>query len=106
LPDGLIVGKVWEIRGLFGNEFAMETTVEELRKHHGLEYEVLDRRNLSVRLSRRDEKLEGMVRRAIEIAHGYVESQAPLGEFDAMKQKAREKKLREFEEKRRRQAKH
>jgi len=100
------MAKVWEIRGLFGNEFAMETAVEELRKHPGLDYEVLDRRNLSVRLKRRDEALEGIIRRAIEIAHGYVESQAPLGEFETSKRRLREKKLMEFEEKRRRQSKH
>ncbi|HLQ03418.1 MAG TPA: hypothetical protein VK114_01360, partial [Nitrososphaerales archaeon] len=77
----------WEIRGLFGNEYALETAVEELKKHEGLQYEVLDRRNLSVRLKGRDETLEGIIRRAIEIAHGYVESEAPLGEFERTKQR-------------------
>ncbi len=95
----------WEIRGLFGNEYALETAVEELKKHEGLQYEVLDRRNLSVRLKGRDETLEGIIRRAIEIAHGYVESEAPLGEFERTKQRLKEKKLKEFEEKRRRAAK-
>ncbi len=99
------MGTVWEIRGLFGNEYAMETAIEELKKQAGLEYEVLDRRNLSVRLKQRDERLEGVIRRAIEIAHGYVESQAPLGEFDRMKRRQKEKKLKELEEKKRRQAK-
>ncbi len=99
------MGKAWEIRGLFGNEYAMETAIEELKKQEGLECEVLDRRNLSVRVKQRDERLEGVIRRAIEIAHGYVESQAPLGEFDRMKQRQREKKLKELEEKKRRQAK-
>lgn len=95
------MGQVWEIRGLFGNEYAMETAIEELKRHEGLECEVLDRRNLSVRLKQRDKRLEGVIRRAIEIAHGYVESQAPLGEFDRMKQRQKEKKLKELEEKRR-----
>ena len=95
----------WEIRGLFGNEYALETAVEELKKHEGVQYQVLDRRNLSVRLKGRDESLEGIIRRAIEIAHGYVESEAPLGEFERTKQRLKEKKLREFEEKKRRSAK-
>ena len=96
----------WEIRGLFGNEYALETAVEELKKHEGVQCQVLDRRNLSVRLKGRDVSLEGIIRRAIEIAHGYVESEAPLGEFERTKQRLREKKLREFEEKKRRSAKH
>jgi len=96
----------WEIRGLFGNEYALETAVEELKKHEGVQCQVLDRRNLSVRLKGRDESLEGIIRRAIEIAHGYVESEAPLGEFERTKQRLKEKKLREFEEKKRRAAKH
>ena len=96
----------WEIRGLFGNEYALETAVEELKKHEGVECQVLDRRNLSVRLKGRDDSLEGIIKRAIEIAHGYVESEAPLGEFERTKQRLKEKKLREFEEKKRRSAKH
>jgi len=96
----------WEIRGLFGNEYALETAVEELKKHEGVQCQVLDRRNLSVRLKGRDESLEGIIRRAIEIAHGYVESEAPLGEFERTKQRLKEKKLKEFEEKKRRAAKH
>ena len=100
------MAREWEIRGLFGNEYALETAVEELKKHEGVQCQVLDRRNLSVRLKGRDESLEGIIRRAIEIAHGYVESEAPLGEFERTKQRLREKKLREFEEKKRRSAKH
>ena len=100
------MAKDWEIRGLFGNEYALETAVEELKKHERVRCEVLDRRNLSVRLKRRDESLERIIRRAIEIAHGYVESEAPLGEFERTKQRLKEKKLKEFEEKKRRAAKH
>ena len=96
----------WEIRGLFGNEYALETAVEELKKHEGVQCQILDRRNLSVRLKGRDDSLEGIIKRAIEIAHGYVESEAPLGEFERTKQRLKEKKLREFEEKKRRAAKH
>ena len=100
------MAREWEIRGLFGNEYALETAVEELKKHEGVRCEVLDRRNLSVRLKGRDESLEGIIRRAIEIAHGYVESEAPLGEFERTKQRLKEQKLREFEEKKRKAAKH
>jgi hypothetical protein len=98
--------KVWEIRGLFGNEYAMETAIEELKKHDGFEYQVLDRRNLSIRLRRRDENLEGMIRRTIDIAHGFVESEAPLGDYDRMKHEVKLKKLKEIEQKKKRLAKH
>jgi len=91
----------WEIRGLFGNEYAMERAVEELKKMQGLECVVIDRRNLSVRLKKRDEKLEGRIRRAIEIHHGFVEAESPLGEFDKRKERLRRKKLEEIERKRR-----
>ncbi len=94
--------KMWEIRGLFGNEFAMETAIDELKKHEGFEFQVLDKRNLSIRLLRRDETLEEMIKRAIDIAHGYVESEAPLGVYDRNKQDIKLKKLKEFEEKKRR----
>lgn len=99
------MAKIWEIRGLFGNEFALEGAVEELKKHEGVQWAVLDRRNLSVRLARRDEKLEGVVRRTIDINHGWVESEASLGEFDAMKAEQKRKKMEQYEEKRRKAAK-
>lgn len=90
----------WEIRGLFGNEFAMEQAVEELKKHKGFEWVVLDRRNLSVRFVQRDSETEEIVKRTFEIHHGFVESEAPLGEYDTKKEVAKQKKLRK-EEKRR-----
>jgi hypothetical protein len=96
------MAKDWEIRGLFGNEFAMEQAVEELKKYKGFEWAVLDRRNLSVRLARRNAEVEGIVKRAIEIFHGYVEHEGPLGQYDKAKQKEREKKLKKGEEKRKR----
>ncbi|HXW36525.1 MAG TPA: hypothetical protein VEJ36_01285 [Nitrososphaerales archaeon] len=94
------MGKVWEIRGLFGNEYALEGAAEALKSMKGLEWVVMDRRNLSVRLSRRDEKLEEAVRRTFDIYHGFVESQAPLGEFDAKKAALKVKKMKEVEKKR------
>ncbi|MDV3276998.1 MAG: hypothetical protein LYZ69_00850 [Nitrososphaerales archaeon] len=98
------MAKQWEIRGLFGNEYAMECAVDELKKQSGFEYVVLDRRNLSVRFLRRNEKAEEMVKRTFEINHGFVESEAPLGEFDAKKETSRWKKLKELEEKKKRAA--
>jgi len=84
----------WEIRGLFGNEFAMEQAIEELKKHEGFEWVVLDRRNLSVRFGRRSAETEGIVKRTIEIHHGFVESEDRLGRLDARKEAARLKKLK------------
>ena len=84
----------WEIRGLFGNEFAMEQAVEELKKHQGFEWAVLDRRNLSVRFAKRDAETEEIVKRTFEIHHGFVESEAPLGDYDVKKEAAKQKKLR------------
>lgn len=99
------MAKTWEIRGLFGNEFAMEGAIEELKKHQGLEWVKLDRRNLSVRLAKRDRELEELIKRAVDIYHGWIESEAPLGEFDAKKAAEKAKKTKEFEEKRARMAK-
>ena len=100
------MAKVWEIRGLFGNEFAMEQAIEELKKHEGFEYVVLDRRNLSVRFPRRNEATESMVKRTFEIYHGYSEHEGPLGEYDAQRKAEHDKKVMKDEEKRKRQSKH
>jgi hypothetical protein len=97
---------MWEIRGLFGNEYAMEQAIEELKKHSGYEWVVLDRRNLSVRLTKRDSVTEEVVKRTIEIYHGYPEHAGPLGEYDAMRQKERDKKRRKEEAKKKRQSAH
>jgi hypothetical protein len=83
----------WEIRGIFGNEYAQREAVEELKKQSGFELVVMDRRNISVRFPRRDEKAEGIVRRTVDIFHGWIESEAPLGKFDAEKAEERRKKL-------------
>ena len=99
------MARTWEIRGLFGNEFAMENAVEDLKKQQGLECAVLDRRNLSVRLTKRNEELEGVVRRTLEIHHGFVESEAPLGDYDKKREAIRQKKHREFEAKKKAQKK-
>ncbi len=97
---------VWEIRGLFGNEYAMEKAIEELRKHRGFEWAVLDRRNLSVRFMSRDHETEGVVKRAIDIYHGWVEHEGPLGEYDRIRREEKEKKLQKEVQKAKRQGKH
>lgn len=94
---------MWEIRGLFGNEYAMEQAIEELKKHRGFEWEVLDRRNLSVRFEKRDQNTEEMVKRAFEMFHGYMEHEGPLGEYDRRRQQEREKKRKKDEEKAKRE---
>jgi hypothetical protein len=91
---------MWEIRGLFGNEYAMEQAIEELKKHEGFEWAVLDRRNLSVRLEKRNREIEELVGRTIEMYHGFVEHEGPLGEYDRRRSKEREKKLRKEEKNR------
>jgi len=97
---------LWEIRGLFGNEYAMEQAIEELKKHSGYEWVVLDRRNLSVRFSKRDPVTEEVVKRAFEIYHGYPEHEGPLGEYDAQRKAEHDKKMKKEEEKKKRQSKH
>ena len=94
------MARIWEIRGLFGNEFAMEQAVEELKNHKALEWTALDRRNLSVTFAKRDAETEGQVKRAIEIYHGFVEHEGPLGQYDRLRQKEQRKKRKEDEEKR------
>jgi hypothetical protein len=95
----------WEIRGLFGNEFAMEQAVDELKNHKGFECAVLDRRNLSITFARRHAETEGLVKQAIEIHHGYVEHEGPLGQYDRIKHEEQAKKRKEDEEKRKRREK-
>jgi len=87
----------WEIRGLFGNEYAMEQAIEELKKHEGYEWTVLDRRNLSVRFSKRDAEMEEVVKRTLEMYHGFAEHEGPLGEYDRIRREEKEKKKRKEE---------
>jgi hypothetical protein len=94
---------IWEIRGLFGNEYAMEQAIEELKKHKGFEWAVLDRRNLSVRFAKRNPETEEVVRRTLEMYHGFAEHEGPLGEYDRTRKEEREKKAKREEEKRKRE---
>lgn len=93
--------EMWEIRGLFGNEYAMEQAIEELKKHPGYQWTVLDRRNLSIKFEKRDAETEELVKRTLEMYHGYAEHEGPSGEYDRRSQKAREKKLKNEEKKKR-----
>ena len=91
----------WEVRGLFGNEYALERAVDEIKKmDKAPEFMVLDRRNLKVVLSKNDPETKMLVRNIITIAHGFVESDAPLGAFDKNMAKKKAKKLKSEEEKR------
>lgn len=90
----------WEVRGLFGNEYAMESAIDELNKLEKVpKFTVLDRRNLQVVLNKNDEKTRGLVKNIIKIAHGFVEGDAPLGQYDAKKAEVKRKKMKEYEEK-------
>ena len=95
---------MWEIRGLFGNEYAMEKAVEELKRHQGFEWSVLDRRNLSVRFRKRDPETEELVKRTFEMYHGYAEHEGPMGEYDRKRREEQDKKRRKEEEKKKRSA--
>lgn len=99
-----MAGGDWEVRGLFGNEYALERAVEQLKKmEKAPEVAVLDRRNLKVVLSKNDPETKMLVRNIITIAHGFVESDAPLGVFDKNKAEQKAKKLKAQEEKRKRE---
>ncbi len=92
---------IWEVRCLFGNEYALDSTIEILKKN-GIENAVkLDRRYLSVRFERRDREREEMVKRIVETNHGFIESEAPLGEYDKELARIKMKKLRHAEKKKR-----
>jgi len=90
---------LWEIRGLFGNEYAMEQAIEELKKHQGYQWTVLDRRNLSIRFEKRNAETEELVRRTLEMYHGFAEHEGPLGEYDRLRREQKEKKLKKEEKK-------
>jgi len=96
----------WEVRGLFGNEYALERAVDELNKMEKRPgYKVLDRRNLQVILSKDDATSKSLVRNIITIAHGFVESDAPLGQYDKTRAETKAKKLKADAEKRKRKRK-
>jgi hypothetical protein len=81
----------------------MEQAIDELKKHQGFEWQVLDRRNLSVRFAKRDKTNEDVVKRTFEMYHGYAEHEGPLGEYDQKRRQEKEKKLAKEDKKRKRQ---
>ena len=83
----------------------MEQAIEELKKHAGFEWTVLDRRNLSVRFAKRNPETEELVKRTLEMYHGFAEHEGPLGEYDRERRAEREKKVKKDEEKRKRERK-
>ena len=97
---------LWEVIGLFGNEYAMEGAVDELRKIDGVEFRVLDRRNLRISLKNDDAELRDLVKNIITIAHGFVENDGPAGELDRKKEKKRLEKIKALEAKKKRAGKH
>ncbi len=100
-------GGDWEVRGLFGNEYALERAVDEINKmERPPEFAVLDRRNLRVVLSKSDVETVKLVKNIITIAHGWVESEAPLGAFDKKKAEAKAQKLKAEEDKRKKAKAH
>jgi len=101
-----MAGGNWEVRGLFGNEYALERAVDEIKKmEKPPQFTVLDRRNLQVVLSKNDTETKSLVRNIITIAHGWVESDAPLGTLDRKNAEQKAKKLKEEAEKRKKKAK-
>jgi len=95
-----MAGGNWEVRGLFGNEYALERAVDEIKKmDKAPDYTVLDRRNLRVVLYKNDAQTKALVKNIITIAHGFVESDAPLGSFDKKKTEEKAKKLKAEAEK-------
>ncbi len=97
---------LWEVNGLFGNEYAMENAVHELRKVEGIEFKELDRRNLRVTLKNDNAEMRELVKNIIKIAHGFVENDGPLGELDRKKEKSKLEKAKAAEQKKKRLKKH
>ena len=101
-----MTGGNWEVRGLFGNEYALDGAIDEIKKmQRPPEFQKLDRRNLKVVLSKGDPETKKLVRNIITIAHGFVESDAPLGTYDRKAKELKAKKLKVLAEKRKRKAK-
>ena len=73
-----MAGGDWEVRGLFGNEYALERAVDEIKKmEKPPQFMVLDRRNLQVVLSKNDAETKSLVRNIITIAHGWIRERRP-----------------------------
>ncbi len=97
---------LWEVNGLFGNEYALESAVEELKKVEGIELSVLDRRNLRVSLKNDNVEMRDLIKNIIKIAHGFVENDGPSGEMDRKIAKKKLEKVKATEAKKKRLKKH
>jgi hypothetical protein len=91
--------KPWEIRCLFGNEYALDMAFVALKKNGIEDVLKLDRRYISIRFGKRDKEREELAKRIVEMNHGFVESEAPLGEYDRKVMEAKIKKLKREEKK-------
>ena len=101
-----MAGGDWEVRGLFGNEYALDGAVDEIKKmEKPPSFEKLDRRNLQVVLWKSDPETKKLIRNIITIAHGFIESDAPLGSYAKVKKELMAKKMKLEAEKRKRKAK-
>ena|SRR5438105_3451430 len=89
----------WEVDGLFGNEYAMESALEELKKVKDIEFRVLDRRNLRIMLKEDDIEVRELIKNIIKIAHGFVENDGPVGELDRKIEKKKREKVKAMEAK-------
>ena len=90
---------LWEVNGLFGNEYALENAVEELKKVEGIEFSVMDRRNIRISLKNDDGEMRDLVKNIIKIAHGFVENDGPSGEMDRKIEKGKREKTKAMEAK-------
>jgi hypothetical protein len=91
----------WEVNGLFGNEYAMERALDELKKVKDIEFRALDRRNLRILLRNDDIEMRELIKNIIKIAHGFVENDGPVGELDQKIAKKKQEKNKAMEEKKR-----
>ena len=89
----------WEVDSLFGNEYAMESALEELKKVKDIEFRVLDRRNLRIMLKDDDIEVRELIKNIIKIAHGFVENDGPVGELDRKIEKKKREKVKAMEAK-------
>ena len=89
----------WEVDSLFGNEYAMESALEELKKVKDIEFRVLDRRNLRIMLKDDDIEVRELIKNIIKIAHGFVENDGPVGELDRKIEKKKREKVKIMEAK-------
>ncbi len=78
----------------------MENAIEGLKRlDEAPQFKVLDRRNLQVILPTKDQKKRELIKNIIKIAHGFVEADAPLGNYDKEKEELKRKRAEDHEKK-------